>query len=99
MCNNFSFDYYYIFCGLSISKAYAEDMEFYSDEKYTDSDKLLNADGTESDKSIFEFSQEVKAAPAETAFSEITKVIPLQYLLSTQTNDCFTSPYLRAVSL
>ncbi len=36
--------------------------EYFSAEQYTESDKLLNFDGTEDDKTIREFAAEVKAA-------------------------------------
>lgn len=55
-------------------------------EDYTNDDKLLLPDGTLSGKTIGIFADEVKAAPVETDCSEITQVIPIDYLRTAEEN-------------
>ena len=63
---------------------------YYSEEKYTNSDYLLLDDGTESlTKTIKDFSEEVKAAPTGIAFPELSQVIPLEYLESSEEGEVF----------
>ena len=63
---------------------------YYSEEKYTNSDYLLLDDGTESlTKTIKDFSEEVKAAPTGIAFPELSQVIPLEYLESSEEEEVF----------
>lgn len=63
---------------------------YYTAEQYTDSDYLLLDNGTESlTKTIKNFSNEVKSASFGTAFPELSQVIPLEYLESSQTEDTF----------
>lgn len=66
--------------------AYANSKTYFSEEKYTESDALLNSDGSEAQKNIQTFSNEVKAAANDTAFPELSQVIPLQYLESKEQN-------------
>lgn len=69
--------------------AYADSKTYFSNEEYTESDRLLNSDGSTSVKTIGTFSNEVKAASIGTAFPELAQVIPRQYLESTQQNAVF----------
>lgn len=68
--------------------AYAES-NYFSDSDYTDSDNLLQANGKPSSKTIQTFSNEVKAARVNTAFPELSQVVPLEYLESSVTKDTF----------
>lgn len=67
---------------------YAQILNF-SPEKYTESDNLLKSDGTESSKDIRKFAKEVKSASDNTLFPELTEVIPVQYLYTTEENATF----------
>lgn len=67
--------------------AYADSKTYYSNEEYTESDFLLQSDGSESYKNIQTFSSEVKSASIGTAFPELAQVIPLKFLESTKQND------------
>ena len=67
--------------------AYADSKTYFSNEKYTESDRLLNSDGSTSVKTIGTFSNEVKSASVGTAFPELAQVIPLKFLESTEQND------------
>lgn len=49
---------------------------YFSDDKYTESDNLLNRDGSESYLTIQEFALDVKAASSGTSFPELAQVIP-----------------------
>lgn len=71
------------------ASVYADSKTYFSPEKYTESDALLNSDGSESYKNIQTFSNEVKAASIGTSFPELAQVIPRQYLESTQQNAVF----------
>lgn len=64
----------------------ADTANYLTVEQYTDTDKLLKADGTTRSKTIREFASEVKAAPNGTRFDELAEVIPAQYLNSTEPN-------------
>ena len=68
--------------------AYAEEIPLSIDD-YTDSDYLIKADGTLSDKAIQTFAKEVKNAKANTSFPELAEVIPRQYLESQRENATF----------
>ena len=68
--------------------AYAES-NYFSDSDYTDSDNLLQANGKPSSKTIQTFSNEVKAARVNTAFPELSQVVPLEYLESSVIEDTF----------
>ncbi len=48
-------------------------------EQYTDSDQLLNSDGTESDKTIQWFAQEVKKYTVGVQFPEVVQIAPKEY--------------------
>ena len=67
---------------------YPEDgvKEYYSVERYTDSDYLISADGKPSAKTIKKFSEEVKAAKSGSAFFDLAGVVPLEYLESEKEN-------------
>ena len=73
---------------LNVSSAAAEEIVLTA-ETYTDSDRLLKANGTLSDKKISDFASDVKIALDNASFPELTEVIPTEYLESTQTNDTF----------
>lgn len=60
--------------------AYADSNTYFSAEKYTESDNLLDSDGSESYKNIQTFSNEVKAASDGDPFPELSQVIPKEYL-------------------
>ena len=63
--------------------AFAEESHgYFTAEQYTDSDRLLNADGSLSDKKIQKFAEEVKALKNISIIEDITGVIPLEYLES-----------------
>ena len=82
-----------ILCGffsvnqLSDLKVYAKS-NVLSVEQYTDSDYLLKADGSQSSKTIIDFTAEVKAGKS-TYYPELTEVIPRQYLESQDENTTF----------
>lgn len=69
--------------------AYADSKTYFSDEEYTESDRLLNSDGSTSLKTIGSFSDEVKSASIGTAFPELAQVIPRQYLETSETDAVF----------
>lgn len=71
------------------TSVYADSKTYFSSEKYTESDSLLNSDGSESYKNIQTFSNEVKAAKVNTSFPELAQVVPLEYLESSVTKDTF----------
>lgn len=71
------------------STVYADTDSYFSDEQYTNSDYLLAENGTDSTKKIQEFAAEVKSAAVGTSFPELSQVIPLEYLESSQTEDTF----------
>lgn len=73
---------------LNVSSSAAEGIVLTA-ETYTNSDRLLKADGTLSDKKISDFASDVKIALDNASFPELTEVIPTEYLESTQTNDTF----------
>ena len=67
------------------------DTKYYSAEQYTQDDGLLLSDGTSSSlKDINDFATEVKSASIGTEFPELSQVIPLQYLESTEENAEFS---------
>lgn len=68
------------------SLVFATSLTNISVENYTDSDNLLKADGSLSNKNIKTFSNEVKGATSNTSFPELAQVVPKQYLESTTTN-------------
>lgn len=57
----------------------AEEINF-SVEEYTSDDRLLLPDGTLSSRTIVDFSSDVKVASAGDDCSELTQVIPVEYL-------------------
>lgn len=69
--------------------AYADSKTYFSNEEYTESDRLLNSDGSTSVKTIGTFSNEVKSASIGTSFPELSQVIPLNYLESSKDEDVF----------
>ena len=67
------------------------DTKYFSAEQYTEDDGLLLSDGTSSSlKDINDFATEVKSASIGTEFPELSQVIPLQYLESTEENAEFS---------
>lgn len=75
--------------GFTTQKAFAETSNYFSNEKYTDDDFLLKADGTQSKKRIGSFAEEVKAKRVDGSFPELSEVIPKQYLETEETNATF----------
>ena len=61
--------------------AHAE-TNYFSAEQYTESDQLLQADGTESQRDITDFANDVKANNNQ-FFPELGQVVPLEYLETT----------------
>lgn len=58
---------------------------YFSAEQYTESDKLLQADGTLSpDRTIQNFAEDVRAANYNYSFPELSQVVPLKYLECTE---------------
>ena len=84
-----------IVCGVFVFTGFANNSialaatVYFSDDKYTESDNLLNNDGSESYFTIQEFALDVKAASPGTSFPELAQVIPRQYLETSTTNDEF----------
>ena len=71
------------------AKNHVSAASYFSAERYTESDNLLQSDGTESDKTIRAFAKEVKSASANTYFPELTQVIPREYFETTAKNATF----------
>lgn len=69
--------------------AYADSKTYFSDKEYTNSNYLLKPDGIRADKRIQDFSEEVKSASVGTSFPELSQVIPLKYLESSNEEDVF----------
>lgn len=59
---------------------------YYSAEQYTESDQLLQPDGTEAKRDIQEFADDVKQAGINRSFPELAQVVPRQYLETTEQN-------------
>ena len=70
------------------AEAHAE-TNYYSVEQYTESDQLLQADGTEAKRDIKDFANDVKAGYINQSFPELAQVIPLEYLETTEENAVF----------
>jgi len=68
---------------LNISNAFADENNTLTVDMYTDDDKLLNSDGTESLTEIDDFAQTVISSDIEVNLSDLTKVIPVEYLRTT----------------
>ena len=74
----------------SIIEAKAETI-YYSAEKYTEDDGLLQDDGTHSYiRDIRDFATDVKSGYNGQSFPELAQVVPLEYLESTETNAEFS---------
>ena len=74
----------------SIVEAKAE-MKYFSAEQYTESDQLLQSDGNpSSNRSIQDFSEDVKSGYNGQSFPELAQVVPLEYLETTETNTEFS---------
>ena len=74
----------------SIVEAKAE-TKYFSAEQYTESDQLLLPNGTPSpNRSINNFATDVKSGNNGQSFPELTQVVPLEYLESTETNAEFS---------
>lgn len=78
-----------VIIGFTTTPANASASNNFTAEDYTSDDRLLKEDGTLSTKNITNFSNEVKSASFGTAFPELSQVIPLEYLESSQTEDTF----------
>lgn len=63
------------------AEAHAE-TNYFSAEQYTESDQLLQADGTPSSRRIQDFAEDVKANDNQ-FFPELEQVVPLEYLETT----------------
>lgn len=70
-----------VFVGVCANLSFVS-AETLSDEAYTSSDHLLNANGTTETKTIQDFAEEVKAAANNDEVSDLEKVIPTKYLNS-----------------
>ena len=70
-----------VFVGVCANLSFVN-AETLSDEAYTSSDHLLNANGTTETKTIQNFAEEVKAAANNDEVSDLEKVIPTKYLNS-----------------
>ena len=72
----------------------AETVKYFSAEEYTDSDKLLNYDGTSSgSETIFTFADEVHYAEMAAFIPDLSRVVPLQYLENDGTYSYFGKEY------
>lgn len=74
----------------SMSILVSAETDYYSAERYTASDQLLQSDGTESSKDINDFSYTVKSGYNGQSFPELAQVVPLEYLETTETNAEFS---------
>lgn len=61
-------------------KAYAEEVHSFSAEKYTETDYLLNEDGTDSEKMLRDYAKELKMKPEDEPITDLDKIIPVEYL-------------------
>lgn len=69
------------------SVVFAENQSNLSIEAYTESDNLLNQDGSLSDKTIHDFAQTVKQTEHLGEVFDLEKVIPSEYLETTEEAD------------
>lgn len=70
-----------IFIGMAKDSAHAESQETLTPEQYTDSDYLINPDGTlDKSKTIKDFAKEVQELKANKLVQDIDRVFPLHYL-------------------
>lgn len=69
-----------IMCPIINHNAYATTKEYFSAERYTESDYLLKTDGTESTRTINNFADDVKSGKHRDIFQEFEQVVPLEYL-------------------
>lgn len=65
--------------------AHAE-TNYYSAEQYTENDRLLQPDGTRSNRNIRHFANDVKQSGINRSFPELAQVVPRQYLETTEQN-------------
>ena len=63
--------------------------EYFSAEEYTQDDRILNADGSLSDKTIFTFADEVHTAEMAAFIPDLARVVPLRYLENGWVIFCF----------
>ena len=74
--------------------ANAETAEYFSAEEYTESDNLLNNDGTLSkNETIFTFANEVHYSEMAAFIPDLSRVVPLQYLENDGTYSHFGKEY------
>lgn len=59
---------------------------YFSAEQYTESDQLLQADGSESSRDIRDFAKDVISGGYNQSFPELAQVVPLEYLETTEVN-------------
>lgn len=67
--------------------------EYFSAEEYTQDDRILNADGSLSDKTIFTFADEVHTAEMAAFIPDLARVVPLRYLENDGTYYYFGKEY------
>lgn len=73
------------------SVAFAQEANYYSPEKYTESDNLLNEDGTaDFNQNIYDFAAAVKDGTYRDKGLDLSSVIPLQYLDSQEEKAVFS---------
>ena len=63
--------------------------KYFSAEEYTQDDRILNADGSLSDKTIFTFADEVHTAEMAAFIPDLARVVPLRYLENGWVIFCF----------
>ena len=72
----------------------AETAKYFSAEEYTESDNLLNYDGTLSkSETIFTFAKEVHYSEMAAFIPDLSRVVPLQYLENDGTYSYFGKKY------
>ena len=76
------------------TSANAETSEYFSEEEYTESDNLLNNDGTSSEnETIFTFVKDVHNSEMAAFIPDLSRVVPLQYLENDGTYSYFGKEY------
>lgn len=76
------------------TSANAETAEYFSEEEYTESDNLLNNDGTLSkNETIFTFVKDVHNSEMAAFIPDLSRVVPLQYLENDGTYSYFGKEY------
>lgn len=68
-----------------ITEAHAE-TNYFSEEQCTENDRLLQPDGTRSNRNIRHFANDVITGGYNQSFPELAQVVPLEYLETTEVN-------------